>query len=105
MRPPCALPREQRWPILTSARSPNHSLLLALVFTLFLALPFRLTPPSLFQFPLWPTFAVVCLTHALLSYAWVARVRKIGIPSISYASLIVLVALTFAALGSWGVLV
>ncbi|GAA5987724.1 hypothetical protein JCM10908_007183 [Rhodotorula pacifica] len=81
------------------------SLLLSLVFTLFLALPFRLSPPSLFHFPLYPTFALVCLTHALLSYAWVARVRKIGIPSISYASLIVLVALTFAALGSWGVLV
>ncbi|TKA52142.1 hypothetical protein B0A53_04986 [Rhodotorula sp. CCFEE 5036] len=81
------------------------SLLLSLVFTLFLALPFRLSPPSLFHFPLYPTFALVSLTHALLSYAWVARVRKVGIPSISYASLIVLVALTFAALGSWGVLV
>ncbi|BGP55988.1 hypothetical protein JCM8202_005130 [Rhodotorula sphaerocarpa] len=81
------------------------SLLLALVFTLFLALPFRLSPPSLFHFPLWPTFALVCATHALLSYAWVARVRSVGIPSISYASLIVLTALTFAALGSWGVLV
>ncbi|KWU43236.1 hypothetical protein RHOSPDRAFT_35242 [Rhodotorula sp. JG-1b] len=81
------------------------SLLLSLVFTLFLALPFRLSPPSLFHFPLYPTFALVSLTHALLAYAWVARVRKVGIPSISYASLIVLVALTFAALGSWGVLV
>ncbi|GAA5874494.1 hypothetical protein JCM3774_005735 [Rhodotorula dairenensis] len=81
------------------------SLLLSLVFTLFLALPFRLSPPSLFHFPLYPTFALVAITHALLSYAWVARVRKVGIPSISYASLIVLVALTFAALGSWGVLV
>lgn len=83
----------------------NRSLLLSLVFTLFLALPFRLSPPSLFHFPLYPTFALVSLTHALLSYAWMARVRKVGIPSISYASLIVLVALTFAALGSWGVLV
>ncbi|GAA5919336.1 hypothetical protein JCM5296_001704 [Sporobolomyces johnsonii] len=80
------------------------SILLSLVFTLFLALPFRTTSPTLIAFPLWPTFFLVALTHALLSWLWQSRVRSMGIPSVSYASLVVLVGLTFAALGSWGVL-
>ncbi|GAA5968904.1 hypothetical protein JCM21900_003144 [Sporobolomyces salmonicolor] len=81
------------------------SILLSLVFTLFLSLPFRTTSPTLIAFPLWPTFFLVALTHALLSWLWQSRVRSMGIPSVSYASLVVLVGLTFAALASWGVLV
>ncbi|GAA6062160.1 hypothetical protein JCM10212_002372 [Sporobolomyces blumeae] len=80
------------------------SILLSLVFTLFLSLPFRTTSPSLIAFPLWPTFACVACVHALLSALWVTKVRTTGIPSVSYASLVILVGGMFAALGSWGVL-
>ncbi|BGP40708.1 hypothetical protein JCM10449v2_004670 [Rhodotorula kratochvilovae] len=81
------------------------SILLSLVFTLLLSLPFRLTPPSLLPFRLAPTFLCAALAHALLSYAWVARVRTWGIPSVSYGSLVLLVGGLFAVLGAWGVLV
>ncbi|GAA6045435.1 hypothetical protein NBRC10513_007804 [Rhodotorula toruloides] len=80
------------------------SILLSLVFTLLLSLPFRLTPPTLLSFSLWPTFLFVSCTHALLAWLWLAKVRRMGIPSISYASLVVLVGLLFGTLGAWGVL-
>ncbi|BGP25233.1 hypothetical protein JCM10295v2_004155 [Rhodotorula toruloides] len=80
------------------------SILLSLVFTLLLSLPFRLTPPTLITFSLYPTFLLVSSTHALLAWLWLAKVRRMGIPSISYASLVVLVFLTFGTLGAWGVL-
>ncbi|GAA5851625.1 hypothetical protein JCM8547_001155 [Rhodosporidiobolus lusitaniae] len=80
------------------------SILLSLLFTLLLSLPFRLTPPSLFAFPLWPTFLLVSSFHALLSLVWVMKVTKWGVPAISYASLLVLVLGCFGALGAWGVL-
>ncbi|BGO92027.1 hypothetical protein NBRC10512v2_004291 [Rhodotorula toruloides] len=80
------------------------SILLSLVFTLLLSLPFRLTPPTLITFSLWPTFLIVSSTHALLAWLWLAKVRRMGIPSISYASLVVLVGLLFGTLGAWGVL-
>ncbi|BGP16800.1 hypothetical protein JCM10213v2_004804 [Rhodosporidiobolus nylandii] len=80
------------------------SILLSLVLTLLLSLPFRLTPPSLFAFPLWPTFASAAFLHALLSWIWLARVRAWGVPAISYASLVLLVLLCFAVSGAWGVL-
>ncbi|GJN91066.1 hypothetical protein Rhopal_004081-T1 [Rhodotorula paludigena] len=80
------------------------SILLSQIFTLLLSLPFRLTPPSLIPFPLAPTFALVALTHALLAYLWLTRVRSWGVPKCSYASLVLLMAGTFATLGAWGVL-
>lgn len=83
----------------------GHSILLSLIFTLLLSLPFRLTPPSLFPFPLVPTFAFASLTHAALAYGWVATVKQWGIPSVSFASLVALVGMLFATLGAWGVLV
>lgn len=80
------------------------SILLSLVFTLFLSLPFRTTSPSLVAFPLLPTFLFVAFVHAILSSLWVLKVKSVGIPSVSYASLVTLIGLTFASLGSWGVL-
>ncbi|GAA5871695.1 hypothetical protein JCM16303_000834 [Sporobolomyces ruberrimus] len=80
------------------------SILLSLVFTLFLSLPFRTTSPSLVAFPLLPTFLGVALVHSILSALWVLKVKSVGIPSVSYASLVTLVGLTFASLGAWGVL-
>ncbi|GAA5993964.1 hypothetical protein JCM11641_006754 [Rhodosporidiobolus odoratus] len=80
------------------------SILLSLVFTLLLSLPFRLTPPSLFAFPLPLTFLSVSLLHAFLSWIWVARVREWGVPAISFASLVLLVLMCFAVGGAWGVL-
>ncbi|GAA6005746.1 hypothetical protein JCM11491_003993 [Sporobolomyces phaffii] len=80
------------------------SILLSLVFTLFLSLPFRTTSPSLVAFPLVPTFVFVALVHAVLSALWVTKVKKTGIAAVSYASLVTLVGLTFASLGAWGVL-
>ncbi|GAA5903675.1 uncharacterized protein JCM6883_005078 [Sporobolomyces salmoneus] len=80
------------------------SILLSLVFTLFLSLPFRTTSPSLVAFPLLPTFIFVALVHAILSAIWVIKVKTVGIPSVSYASLVSLLGMTFAALGAWGVL-
>ena len=38
-------------------------ILLSLVFTLFLSLPFRTTSPSLFAFPLVPTLVAVAVVH------------------------------------------
>lgn len=81
-----------------------HRILLSLVFTLFLSLPFRTTSPSLVAFPLLPTFLGVALVHSILSALWVLKVKSVGIPSVSYASLVTLVGLTFASLGAWGVL-
>ncbi|GAA5845054.1 hypothetical protein JCM11251_007457 [Rhodosporidiobolus azoricus] len=81
------------------------SILLSLLFTLLLSLPFRLTPPSLFTFPLLPTYTFVSLAHALLSLVWVAKVASWGVPAISYASLVALVMGVFGALAAWGVLV
>ncbi|GAA5947766.1 hypothetical protein JCM3765_001074 [Sporobolomyces pararoseus] len=80
------------------------SILLSLVFTLLLSLPFRTTSPSLVAFPLLPTFIFVALVHAILSALWVLKVKTVGIPSVSYASLVTLVGLTFASLAAWGVL-
>ncbi|GAA6008841.1 hypothetical protein JCM10207_001744 [Rhodosporidiobolus poonsookiae] len=80
------------------------SILLSLLLTLLLSLPFRLTPPSLFAFPLAPTFLSAASLHALLSYLWLARVRAWGVPACSYGSLVVLLAGAFAVLGAWGVL-
>ncbi|GAA5931480.1 hypothetical protein JCM3775_006866 [Rhodotorula graminis] len=81
------------------------SILLSLIFTLLLSLPFRLTPPSLFTFRLAPTFAFAALTHAALAYAWLATVKTYGIPSVSFASLVALLGMLFGVLGAWGVLV
>ncbi|GAA5899148.1 hypothetical protein JCM8208_003016 [Rhodotorula glutinis] len=81
------------------------SILLSLIFTLLLSLPFRLTPPSLFAFRLPPTFAFAALTHAALAYGWVATVKQYGIPSVSFASLVALLGMLFGVLGAWGVLV
>ncbi|KAK4054692.1 hypothetical protein OIO90_003504 [Microbotryomycetes sp. JL221] len=81
------------------------SILLSLVLTLVMSLPFRTSAPSLVAFPLWPTFAVVAATHAVVSLLWLLRVRFAGIASISYTTLVILVFLTFAALAAWGALV
>ncbi|KAK4705329.1 hypothetical protein P7C70_g871, partial [Phenoliferia sp. Uapishka_3] len=81
------------------------SILLSLVLTLFLSLPFRTTSPSIVPFPIWPTFFISAATHALLSLLWVLRIPSVGIPSVSYATLVVLVFLLFAVLGAWGALV
>lgn len=35
---------------------------------------------------------------------WLLRVRYVGIPSISYATLVILLALTFGSLAAWGAL-
>ncbi|KAI5477877.1 hypothetical protein MNV49_005770 [Pseudohyphozyma bogoriensis] len=80
------------------------AILLSLVLTLVLSLPFRTSAPSLVAFPLWPTFAAVCLVHSILSCLWVLRIPSVGLPSLSYATLVVLVMLTFGALGAWGAL-
>lgn len=69
-----------------------------------MSLPFRTTSPSLIAFPLWPTFAFCATTHVVLSLLWLLRVRYVGIPSLSYATLVILVALTFASLAAWGAL-
>lgn len=80
------------------------SILLSLVLTLFLSLPFRTTSPSLVPFPLWPTFAATALAHVLLSLLWVLDIPRVGIPSVSFATLIILLVLLFAVLGAWGAL-
>ncbi|SCV69848.1 BQ2448_1242 [Microbotryum intermedium] len=81
------------------------SILLSLVATLVLSLPFRTSAPTLIAFPLWPTFSAVAVVHILLSMMWILRVRHVGIPAISYMTLIILLFLLFAALGAWGALV
>ncbi|KAK4054184.1 hypothetical protein OIV83_001210 [Microbotryomycetes sp. JL201] len=81
------------------------SILLSLVLTLVMSLPFRTSAPSLVAFPLWPTFAVVAATHALISLLWLLRIRFAGIAAISYTTLVILVFLTFAALAAWGALI
>ncbi|ORY89759.1 hypothetical protein BCR35DRAFT_300218 [Leucosporidium creatinivorum] len=80
------------------------SILLSLVLTLLLSLPFRTTSPSLIPFPLWPTFASCALLHSFLSLLWCLRIKYVGIPSISYATLVTLVFLLFATLAAWGAL-
>ncbi|KAM0789528.1 hypothetical protein ACM66B_000343 [Microbotryomycetes sp. NB124-2] len=80
------------------------SILLSLVLTLVMSLPFRTSAPSLVAFPLWPTFVVVAATHAVISLLWLLRIRFAGIAAISYTTLVILMFLTFAALGAWGAL-
>lgn len=65
-------------------------ILLSIVLTLFLSLPFRTTSPSLVPFPLWPTFAGAAATHAFLSLLWVLRIKFVGIPALSYFTLVLL---------------
>lgn len=63
--------------------SPLRRILLSLVLTLVLSLPFRTSAPSLVAFPLVPTFVAAAAAHAFISLLWVARIRAVGIPSIS----------------------
>jgi hypothetical protein len=79
-------------------------ILLSLVLTLLLSLPFRTTHPSLVPFPLWPTFIAAATIHVLISLCWILRVRFVGIPSISYGTLVLLVGALFGVLAAWGAL-
>lgn len=81
-----------------------HRILLALDLTLLLSLPFRTTSPSLVPFPLWPTFFAATAIHVLLSLLWVLSIRWVGIPSVSYATLVLLIGALFAVLAAWGAL-
>lgn len=92
--------------LLGSGSNPSHAhrILLALDLTLLLSLPFRTTSPSLVPFPLWPTFFAATATHVLLSLLWVLRIRWVGIPSVSYATLVLLIGALFAVLAAWGAL-
>lgn len=74
------------------------------MLTLALSLPFRTTSPSIVPFPIWPTFAAAAATHAVLSLLWVLRIPSVGIPSVSYATLVILLLLLFAVLAAWGAL-
>ncbi|KAL8280856.1 hypothetical protein RQP46_006860 [Phenoliferia psychrophenolica] len=80
------------------------SILLSLVLTLFMSLPFRTTSPSIVPFPVWPTFAAAAFTHVLLALLWVLRIPSVGIPAVSYMTLVILMLLLFAVLAAWGAL-
>ena len=79
-------------------------MLVSVVLTLLLALPFRTTSPSLFPFPLLPTFVACTSIHALLSLLWVSRIKWIGIPAVSYFTLVILLGGLFAVGAAWGAL-
>merc|ERR1711939_1225274 len=74
------------------------SILLALDLSLFLALPYRSTLPPLFPLDAAPTFVIVVLIHAVVSLEWLVRVRLVGLPAVSYATLIILLGFFFFVL-------
>lgn len=75
-----------------------------MVLTLLLSLPFRTTSPSLFAFPLLETFVATTTLHVLIALLWVSRVRWVGIPAVSYTTLVLLLGALFAVLAAWGAL-
>ncbi len=70
-------------PTLTSRPVFLASILLSLVLTLVLSLPFRTSAPSLVAFPLVPTFLAAAGAHAFIALLWVEGVKRAGIPSVS----------------------
>ena len=89
-----------------------RSTLLNLALTLFLSLPFhndkddhfpRRHPALPVQLPLLLTFAAVVVLHWLLSLLWTLGIKLrrfgLGMPAISYITLLVLLSCFFASLG------
>jgi len=51
-----------------------------------------------------PTFLAAAAAHAFIALLWVEGVKRAGIPSVSYLTLVLLLFATFGALGMWGAL-